>query len=210
MNGQHKVLVVSLLLLLVASTSTAVAAVDFTAHELEQLAKGKLVKRIMPESGKDSTVGGTSFMMVNALPETVWKATTDIEAWPHIYPYTYSAEPLTRHANATSVRLRLGVKLLQANIYMTVVTDQASFEMSTRLNKQLSSPLAKDMRSTMKLLPQPGGKTLIVYSCVTDVSLGPIVAMLGRTVIQDMENVLLRLPKLLKQYVEGPSGNKYR
>lgn len=210
MTMHQKWLVALLTLLLVALPSTAVPAVDFTASELTSLAKGKLVKRILPHSGEDSTVGGTAFMMVDLPPEIVWRALNDISAWPSIYPYTYSAQTMATQDNATSVKLRLGVSLLQANIYLTLVTDQAQYEMSTRLNKQLSSNLAKDMRSSMKLLPQPGGKTLIVYSCVTDVTLGPLVAVLGRKVIQDLENVLLRLPKLLKQYVEGPSGAKYR
>jgi carbon monoxide dehydrogenase subunit G len=149
-------------------------------------------------------------MLVNESPSVVWKVTTDISAWPNIYPYTYSAEPVSRQSNATLVKVRLGVPLLKANIYMTMVADKASYEMTTRLNKQGSSPLAKEMRSSTKLLPQAGGKTLIVYSCVTEVSFSPIMAVLGRGVIRDMENVLLRLPKLLKQYVESPAGAKYR
>ncbi len=178
------------------------SAVSFSDEEISKLAAGEMITRTHPSSGKDSLVGGTSFVLIGAPPQIVWQQFNRIDTWNQVYPYTYESRAIARKDNAVAVKLRVGVPLLQGDVVLTMVKKPETFEAVTSLKKEKSTPLAQDVQSKIRFVAQPGNKTLVIYSVLARTPFSALTAVLGAKVITDLERVLLSLPERLKKWME--------
>lgn len=179
-----------------------VSAVSFSDKEISDLAAGRMITKLHPSSGKDSTVGGTSFVLIDAPPPKVWEEFNRVDTWTEVYPYTYESRAVARSDNAVAVKLRIGVPLLQGDVFLTMVKKPENYEAVTTLNKEKSTPLAQEVKSKIRFVPQPGNKTLVIYSVIARTPFSALKAVLGEKVVTDLERVLLSLPKRLKAWME--------
>jgi len=185
------------------------AGIEFSAHEIKTLTNGGLVIHPLPGSGENSVVAGTSFVLIDAPPEVVWRAIQDVPVWTHIFPNTSSSKVMAVSGGTKAVKMRVGNAIIKVGFYLTAVFDQEKMNFTFSLNKKKPHDI-DEARGWMRLLPQPGGKTLVVFSALVRTPFGLLIKLMGNKVIGWIEHRMLIAPKRLKEWVEGPNGVKYR
>lgn len=185
------------------------AGVKLTGEEIKKLSQGKLVIHPMAGSRKNSVIAGTSFAVINASPEVVSRAFEDLSAWPSIFYNTESARLVKIRGNKKTVKMTIGNKYITIRFFLNLVFYSDTMEFAYSIDK--SRPHDIDVsRGWLRLIPQPGGRTLVVFSTFAKVPFGMLIALMGDKVLYWIESRLLSVPKGLKEWVEGPTGAKYR
>ncbi len=197
-------LVVGLSLCLIC---TQASAVKFSQDELEKLKSGKLVRQKLPTSGKDGFYGGSSFAMVKAPVDVVWKAIQDFRSYTKIFPNTTEATEMSRKGDRSMVRLRLGHPLVNLQYHVELGRDADKRIMSFKLIKKMPNDI-NSIRGYWRLFPQKDGHTLIAYVVAVEVPMG-LVNLAGPDLERRSFNALLGIPGDLRRWVEGPGGKKY-
>ncbi len=180
----------------------------FSDEEIEKLKDGKLVMRPHPKSGTGSLIGGTSFILVNAPPQDVFEQFGEVESWTEVFPHTYESKAVARKGDAVAVKLRVGVPLIQAGLYLTMLKKPKELAAVFSLNKSQKSGIVSDVNATIRFVPQPGSRTLVICSIMTRTAFSAFVALLGDQAVQDLERNLLSIPKKLKKWVEETKVEK--
>jgi hypothetical protein len=185
------------------------AGVKLTSDEIRKLSQGKLVVRPNSESRKNSVIAGTSFAVINAPPDIVSRAFQDLSAWPSIFYNTDSARLVRIRGNKKTVKMTLGNKYITVKFFLNLVSYRDAMEFAYSVDKSRPHDI-DESRGWIRLIPQPGGRTLVVFSTFAKVPFGMLIALMGDKVLYWIETRLLSVPKGLKKWVEGPTGNKYR
>jgi carbon monoxide dehydrogenase subunit G len=184
------------------------AGVQLSADEIKRLAAGRSVRRVFPSSGKNSTIAGAAFIIINAPPEAVWRVLEDFDAWTKIFPNTYAVRPIAKKKETRAVKMEIGNHLLKFNIYLTAHYNRKKGELTFSLYKKKQSDV-KAVRGWLRVIPQPGGRTLIAFSSMVKVSFGAILKLMGDSIVKVMEYRILSVPGRLKECIESPAGKKY-
>jgi ribosome-associated toxin RatA of RatAB toxin-antitoxin module len=179
-------------------------ALDFTKKEIQLLAKGELVRKPLPQSRTNGFYGGAGFMVINASPEAVWKALSDFDAYPKIFPRTVEAEELSRKDDSSLIRMVIGYKILSIEYHVTINRDWEKRTLTFNLAENKPHDIEAS-RGYWKLFPQTDGSTLVAYAAAVQVPPG-IVTFLGDSVERSLESNIIGLPKYLKRWVEKPAG----
>jgi ribosome-associated toxin RatA of RatAB toxin-antitoxin module len=188
------------LLSTVACFSKSAPALDFTKQEIQQLAKGELIRKPLPQSRTNGFYGGAGFAIINASPEAVWKALSDYASYPQIFPRTVEAKELSRKDDNSLVRMVIGYKILSIEYALSMNRDweKRTLTFSLAENKPHDIDTSKGY---WKLFPQADGRTLVAYAVAVQIPAG-IVTFLGDSVERSLESSLIGLPKYLKKWVE--------
>lgn len=197
-----------LLCVTLVSANAMPAGIQLTEEEITTLARGALVKHPMPFSGTDSTIAGTSFILINAPSRVVGRALEDVDAWYAIFPNTTSAKVVAVSGNVKAVKMRLGNHIFKVDFYLMVSHDRESGEFQFELNKTKPHDIEEAV-GWARLIPQPEGKTLVVFTAKAKTAFGVLIQLMSEKVIQWIENRILVVPQRLKHWVEGPNGSKY-
>lgn len=173
------------------------SATPFTAHEREALDAGGMVSRALRfqhEGGR--YVGGVSYQVVDARPELVLAALSDVSNWPEALPRTKSARLLSSHDGRSRVELVQGSSLVDARY--TVVLDRADAE-TIRFWLDPSAPHdIHDVWGFFRVRELPGGRSLITVGAALDLGDG-----ITRLLFEDkIAGMLLRAPSKIRQFVE--------
>ncbi len=185
------------------------AGIELTQHEINSLVQGRAVLRPLHGSGTNSTIAGVSFALINAPVDVVWRAVEDVSAWRHIFSNTHECHAVAGQDNVRVVKMSMGNKVLKADFHLTAVFHAEKYELTYTLNKKKPHDI-EETRGSMKLLPQPGGLTLVAFTTLVKIPFAALVRLMGDKVIGWIEYRVLITPKRLKNWVEGPSGAKYR
>lgn len=188
---------------------TAAAGVDLTPDEIKALSAGELVVKPLPTSGENSVIAGASFILVNNSPEIVWRALEDISAWTTLFPNTHEARLMAITESGQSVKMRFGNRLLELSFYLTVTFDKEKKEAFYALNKSKPHDI-QETRGSVRMSPQPGGRTLVIFSSLVHVPFTQLISLLGADIIERIERKVLSVPMRLKKWVEGEHGAKYK
>ncbi|MCP4600228.1 MAG: hypothetical protein GY847_06795 [Proteobacteria bacterium] len=189
--------------------SVSSARVDLTSEEIEKISQGRLVIRPMKGSRKNSVIAGSSFALINARPDIVSRAFEDLSAWPSIFYNTNAARLVAIRGNKKTVKMSLGNKYITVDFFLNLVSYNDSMEFAYSIDRSRPNDI-EDTRGWLKLIPQPEGRTLVVFSTYAKVPFGMLIALMGDKVLYWIETRLLSVPKGLKKWVEGPTGAKYR
>jgi hypothetical protein len=188
--------------------ASQVGAVEFSDKEKERLAAGKVVKKPLAKSGDQGFYGGTGYALLDAPVEVVWAAIEDWGSYAKIYPKTVSCKELSRKGDTSLIRIEMGHKLLSIEYHLTVERDKPKYMISFKLVRNRPHDI-EETRGYWRLFPQKDGRTLVAYVVATQVPMG-IINLIGPEMEAKIERHLLGVPGVLKKWVEGPGGNRYR
>jgi hypothetical protein len=91
----------------------AAKAATFTDEEKAALDRGAVVRHPLgTDSNSEGYLGGTSYAVVNAAPDVVWRAMQDISAFPSILPQTLASEIISDRGNRKVVKMTQGTSLM--------------------------------------------------------------------------------------------------
>jgi hypothetical protein len=165
--------------------------------EQEGLHAGVMVSRALRfAQGGGSYVGGVSYQVVDARPELVLAALSDVNNWPEALPRTKSARLVESKDGLSRVELVQGGSFVDARY--TVVLARADAE-TIRFWLDPSAPHdIRDVWGFFRVKALPGGRSLITVGAALDLGDG-----LTRMLFEDkIANMLLRAPRKIRQFVE--------
>jgi carbon monoxide dehydrogenase subunit G len=206
--------VVSLSALILALSYAPVVARDaadeLTSDELSKLERGELVVRATSERrGKLRLIGGTSFQVVSAPPEVVWRALLDTQYYHRMLPELASAQLLreTAKGNVTQriVSMTHGRGPAVTSYALSMHIDPAKRDIAFKLDETR----AHDIRAAWgfyTVRPYGEGRTLLMFGVLTDPGDGLLKTALRPTV----QEWALRVPWMVKRFVEGSGRYIYR
>jgi hypothetical protein len=170
---------------------------SLTAREQEALGAGVMVSRALHfEQDGGRYVGGVSYQVVDARPELVLAALSDVTNWPEALPRTKSARLLESTDGLSRVELVQGSSLVDARY--TVVLERADGE-TIRFWLDPSQPHdIRDVWGFFRVNALPGGRSLITVGAALDLGDG-----LARMLFEDkIAHMMLRAPRQIRDFVE--------
>src|SRR5690606_18397049 len=179
---------------------------ELTSEQRRALAEGELVVRPKTESrGRLRLIGGTSFLLVDAPVDQVWRAVNDTVRFHKMLPQAKSTEVLSRDDASGRIRIRHE----QGPARIEYVLDLRYLEKTRVLMFQLNERFPSSLEAGwgfIRLSPQRGDKTLITFGAMVDLGnrLGPHI------VKKKIHEWLLKVPLTMKWYVEGEGKPRYR
>jgi hypothetical protein len=181
-----------------AAAPTAAPARGFSASEREALGAGAMVSRPLRfESAAGRYVGGVSYQIVDARPELVLAALSDVANWPEALPRTKSATLLESKDGLSRVELVQGGSLLEARY--AVVLERAEDGETIRFWLDPSRPHdVRDVWGFFRVKALPEGRCLISVGAALDLGDG-----LARMLFEDrIASMMLRAPRKIRAFVE--------
>ncbi len=169
---------------------------SFTPTEREALNAGSMVSRALRfEHGGGHYVGGVSYQVVDARPELVLSALSDVTNWPEALPRTKSARLLDSADGVSRVELVQGSALVDARY--TVVLERADGE-TIRFWLDSSQPHdISDVWGFFRVRAMPGGRSLITVGAALDLGDG-----LTRLFEDRIAGMMLRAPRQIRDFVQ--------
>jgi hypothetical protein len=188
-----------------AHAVTGDAAGDFTADELQRLAHGQLVeRRTTLERGDLRLMGGTSWQVIDAPPDSVWRALLDTGHYPRMLPQVTEARLVREDGDHRTLFLRHGSGVAQTSYYLDVNVDSAQRGMTFHIDETRPRSIRAAF-GYYGVRAYPGGRSLLVYSVMADIGDGLLTALLRSTVHEWM----MKVPWLVKRFVEGSGHDLY-
>jgi hypothetical protein len=175
----------------------AASVAGLSAHEQDVLSAGAMVSRAMRFDAADGHyVGGVSYQVVDARPELVLAALSDVANWSEALPRTKSAKLLDSAQGRSRVELVQGSALVDATY--TVVLERADGD-TIRFWLDPSRPHdIRDVWGFFRVRAMPGGRSLITVGAALDLGDG-----LARMLFEDkIAGLMLRAPRHIRAFVE--------
>ena len=149
------------------------------------------------ENGQGRYVGGVSYQIVEARPEVVLAALSDVANWPEALPRTKSARLVGSGDGLSRVELVQGSSLVDARY--TVVLDRAADGETIRFWLDPTQPHdIRDVWGYFRVHPMPGGRSLITVGAALDLGDG-----IARLLFEDkIAGMMLRAPRQIRAFVE--------
>lgn len=193
------VALVSLLLL----GGNAWADRGLSARELAALGRGRLVSRPL-RNARSTQVGGTSWILVNADADTVWRALTDFSQYSRFVPSAGRSRIIQRNGDVRIVGMQQESGLIQVNYALRTVLDPSKREIRFRVDRRRPRDV-RDGWGFFRLEPRADGRTLVSYGAVVEPGNAVLAAVMGDA----LRDHVLSIPRRLKRWVEGPGRARY-
>jgi hypothetical protein len=174
------------------------AVAPLTTHDREALTGGAMIARPLRfEHQGGSYVGGVSYQIVDARPEMVLAALSDVANWPDALPRTKSARLVDSAHGVSRVELVQGSALLDARY--AVMLERASDGETIRFWLDPSRPHdIRDVWGFFRVQAFPGGRSLITVGAALDLGDG-----LARALFEDkIARMMLHAPRKIRAFVE--------
>jgi Polyketide cyclase / dehydrase and lipid transport len=177
-------------------TGAAEGRPSLTLKERGALHAGRMVSRALRfEQGGGHYVGGVSYQVVDARPELVLAALSDVTNWPEALPRTKSAHLLGSVNGVSRVELVQGGSFVDARY--TVMLERVDGE-TIRFWLDPSEPHdIRDVWGFFRIKPLPGGRSLITVGAALDLGDG-----LPRLFEDKIARMMLRAPRQIRDFVE--------
>jgi len=177
----------------------------FSASERAQLDRGELVVR--PESrqrGELRLVGGTSWQVINAPPDAVWRAFMDTPRYPRLMPQVSGASVVREQPQERIVRVTHQTGPVESSYHLTISMAAQARVAQFRVDTTRPHDI-RDGWGFLMVAPYSGGRSMVTFGALVDVGTG-FIAGLTRPQIQEW---LLRVPSAVRQFVEGSGRALY-
>jgi ribosome-associated toxin RatA of RatAB toxin-antitoxin module len=199
--------VLSALMPLHASTpaKAGVSSSSFTAEEWRKLDAGELVLRPSTrQQGGTRLMGGSSWQMIDAAPDAVWRALLDTSHYHKMMPQVLEARVVGKQDNVRTVFLRQGAKgLVEAKYYLRVSVHEERHDITFTVDDSKPREVLRSAWGFYTVRPYRDGRTLLAYGVMADIGTG----FMAGIVRSNVHEWMLRTPWLIKRFLEG-SGRK--
>jgi ribosome-associated toxin RatA of RatAB toxin-antitoxin module len=178
---------------------------QFTAEEVKKLDSGQLVLRPKTQvHGGLRLMGGSSWQVISASPEVVWRALLDTPRYTRMMPRVLEARLISASDNQRTVFMRQGQDgLLEASYYLKVNVREQQRDITFTIDEHKPHELLKAAWGFYTVRPYRDGKTLLAYGVMADISGGWLIGLMRDSV----QEWMLRTPWMIKRFLEG-SGRK--
>ncbi len=187
--------------------ASAQATLDdrLTEADHARLARGELVTRRASERrGPFNLIGGTSWQVIEASPDTVWRALQDLDEFDEMLPGASAARETFHRGADRGVWVRHGRGALQASYHLRLSYIDASRVVMFQLDDRHPSALRAGW-GFIKVQPYPRGRTLVSFGILADVGEG----LIAGAVRPKVHTWMLRVPRTMKHYLEGEGRERY-
>jgi ribosome-associated toxin RatA of RatAB toxin-antitoxin module len=193
------------------AASRVYAGVDssnFTADEWRRLEAGELVLRpVTRTQGGMKLMGGSSWQVIDAPPEVVWRALLDTPRYHRMLPQVLEAKLVRKSDNTRTVFLRQGAQgLMEAKYYLRVNVHEERRDITFTIDDELPHEGLRAAWGFYTVRNYRDGKTLLAYGVMADIG-GGLMAAVMRGHVHDW---MLRTPSLVKRFLEGSGRGLYR
>lgn len=197
-----------LLLPAVTRVSAGVNSSNFTAEEWKRLDAGQLVLRPTTRvQGELRLMGGSSWQVIDATPEMVWRALLDTPRYHRMMPQVLEARLVRARDNQRTVYLRQGAEgLLEAKYYLRVNVHEERRDITFAVDDKMPHDGLRAAWGFYTVRPYRDGKTLLAYGVMADIGAGMVAGLMRRNV----HDWMLRTPWMVKRFVEGSGKRLYR
>ncbi len=180
---------------------------NFTKDEWRRLDAGQLVLRPSTRfQGGMRLMGGSSWQVINASPDVVWKALLDTSHYGRMMPRVLEARLVGARDNVRTVFMRQGARgLLETSYYLTVRVHEPQRDITFTIDDRKPHDL-KAAWGFYTVRPYRAGKTLLAYGVMADLGGGPLLGLMRESVHEWM----LRTPWMIKKFLEGSGRRFYR
>lgn len=180
----------------------AEARKPFSEEERKRLANGELVVRKVEERRATARlIGGSSWQVVKAPPDSVFRALLDTRHYDRSLPTVSGAELVSEHDDFRRVVIEHKKGPLGIRYRMALRVDRGRRDIGFRLNDPLDSGL-RAAWGFLTVHPHGSGQSLLAYGVMADPGDGLIVG-LARGVIHEW---LMRVPEQVRKFVESAPG----
>lgn len=170
---------------------------DFTPEEFRKLDRGQLVqRRVSQHRGGLRLIGGTSWQVIQASPETVWQALLDTAHYDRMLPQLSEAWLVRDAGDNRTVYLRHG-NIAQTSYFLDVHLDRAWYAIRFKLDESRSHRI-RAAWGFYSVRPYSRGRSLLTYGVMADIGDGLLTALIRPTVHEWM----MKVPWLIKRFVE--------
>jgi hypothetical protein len=191
-----------------AKVRAGLDATRFTPDEWRKLDAGQLVLRPSSRSkGSLRLMGGSSWQVINASPDKVWRALLDTPRYGRMMPRVLEARLVHTSNNVRTVFMRQGAEgLIEASYYLKVNVHEPERDITFSVDEKRPHDLLNAAWGFYTVRAYPKGKTLLAYGIMADIGGGPMVGLMRDSVHEWM----LRTPWMVKRFVEGSGRRIYR
>jgi hypothetical protein len=200
LQGAVVTLLAAVLLSVVAHAREAESR-ELSADEQAQLHAGKLVVRSEQATrGSAHLIGGLSWQVVDASVDEVWRALSNVGAYPKFLPAVSEARVVETFGGSGSHQrlfVRHETPFLDTSYYVLTRTEVGTHTFSFRLDRSRAAAM-NDAWGELRVSPYEPGKSVVSLAIMADLGSG-LVARLVRSQVHEW---MLRIPEQLKHYVE--------
>lgn len=205
-----RVLLVLLVLLVCGLPLAAFATQDttreFTNAERVSLAQGSLVERPLSQRrGSLELMGGTSYQVIDAAPDVVWRGLLDTKQYHHMMPQVLEARLVRASASQRTVFVRQGAGPIEANYFLKLSIHEQQHDITFTIDDQRPHDLRAAWGFYTVRSYDEGRKTLLAYGVMADIGSGMVVSLVRGQVHAWM----LKVPWTIKRFVEGRGKKLY-
>jgi hypothetical protein len=192
----------------VAKVRASLDSSGFTPAEWRQLDAGQLVLRPASRNkGRLRLMGGSSWQVIDASPDMVWRALLDTPRYGRMMPRVLEARLVHANKNVRTVFMRQGAEgLLEASYYLKVNVHEPERDITFSVDENRPHDLLNAAWGFYTVRAYAKGKTLLAYGIMADIAGGPMVGLMRDSVHEWM----LRTPWMVKRFVEGSGRRIYR
>lgn len=192
--------------LLPVSMLAAQGGAAFTPDEIARLEAGKLVTRpTRVHRDGMSLIGGSSWRVIDAPPELVWRALHDFEHYPNMMPQVIEARPLANSGDERSLYIRNGRWPIFASYYLLLNSDREALTIKFHLDHERPHGV-NECWGFVRLVPHGARRTLMTFGVLADLGHGILVAV-GASIFQ---SAVLEVPSTVKKFLESGGRDLYR
>lgn len=179
---------------------------ELTREELVLLRRGELVTRPVTEQrGRLELMGGTSWQVIDARPDVVWRALLDTKHYRRMLPRVLEARVVETAGDIRTIYMRQGVGFLQTTYHLKVRVHEAQRDIWFAVDDTKPHKL-RAAWGFYAVRPYAAGRTLLTYGVMADLGDGFV-----RAVVRDTVHTwMMRVPWMIKRFVEGSGRWLYR
>lgn len=181
-----------------ARPATAEAQNDaFNDTETRRLQRGQLVTRVREERRGDLLlIGGTSFQVLNAPADTVWRAIRDTQAYRHYLPQVDRVRSLGTSGETETVRISHRQGPLEAAYHLRVTFSDNLKTAQFRVDPRRANDVREGW-GYLRVQPYGANRSMVTWAILADVGSGIAIGLMR----SEIREWILQVPRLMRDYL---------